>query len=326
MTFRSRHLRNALYAATLLIAALLVAALQCSAQSAEPPPPASHWFDWDQRDNSKAGILRVCHVSPQIYEQFNETAHKIADAWGATPNSTGPDEYAQWTWQPSGCHLASLKGLLEYWPWPRSDFRMEKAPGASGNARVHITGEALPMRLEINHPAGITSIPVMNPPDKVEIGYIHVSRRAGGYPIYNYDHVLVIEANGRSLFEPVSLGEALQRWIQYAYANEPSLLRHKALLAHLSPEALKQPAYFDTSTVPTGIIVTTPTKNTDPIVRYSQSYFDKNVSPAVPQLLTLDLHFLDLNHETMADRTAHHWYNVNMVYSPDWHKLASMLH
>jgi len=326
MTFRPRHLRNSKHTATLFIAALLVAALKCSAQSPEPPPPASHWFDWEQRDGRKAGTLRMCHVTAEIYEEFNQTAHKIADVWGATPGSTGPDEYAQWTWEPTGCHLASLKGLLEYWPWPRSDFRMEKAPGASGKARVHITGEALPMRLEINHPAGITRIPVMNPPDKEEIGYIHVSRRAGGYPIYNYDHVLVIEANGRSLFEPVTLGEALQRWIQYAYSTEPSVERHKALLARLSQEELKQPAYYDESSVATGTIVTAPTKNTDPIVRYSRSYFDKSVSPAAPQLLTLDLHFLDLNHETMDDRTAHHWYDVNMVYSPDWHKLAAILH
>ena len=325
MKFRLRKLRNAQHAATLLTA-LLGAAVRCSAQSAEPPPPASHWFDWEQRDNSKAGTLRLCHVTPEVYEDFNRTAHRIADAWGATPDSTGPDEYAQWTWQPSGCHLGSLKGLLEYWPWPRSDFRMETVPGAPGKARVHITGEALPMRLEVNHPAGITFIHVMNPQDKDEIGFIHVSMRAGGYPIYDANHVLVIEANGRSLFEPVSLGEALQRWIQYAYSNEPSIERHKALLAQLSPEALKQPAYFDRSSVATGIIVAAPNDKTDPIVRYNRNYFDKSVSPAVPQLLTLDLHFLDLYHETMADRTAHHWYDLNMVYSPDWHKLAGMLH
>ena len=325
MICRRDQLLNA-HAATLFVAVLLGAVAQCSAQSPEPPPPASHWFDWEQRDNLEAGTLRMCHVTPEVYEEFNRTAHKIAEVWGSTPGSTGPDEYAQWTWQPSGCHLGSLKGLLEYWPWPRSDFRMERVPGASGRPRVRITGEAMPMRLEINHPAGITPIPVMNPAEKREIGFIHVSRRAGGYPIYDFDHVLVIEANGRSLFEPVSLGEALERWIHYAYSNEPSLERHKAMLERLSVEELKQPAYFDQSSVSSGTIVTAPNNNTDPIVRYNRNYFDKSVSPAVPQLLTLDVHFLDLNHETMADRTAHHWYNLNMVYSPDWRKLAGMLH
>jgi len=324
MKFRTSKIRTAHPVSAVLIAALLVTGALCAAQSQEPPPPASHWFDWGQNDVYKPFMARKCGATPAIYEEFNRTAHEIAQAWGETSGSTGPDEYAQFTWMPNGCHLGSFKGVIEYWPWPRSDFRMEAVPGQPGKARPHITGEALYMSLSINTPAGITRVPEMNPNESEEVGIIHVSRRIDGFPVYNIDHVLVIEAKGRSLFEPVSLGEALQRWIQYAYSGEHSLERHKALLAQLSPEELKKPAYLERDTT-NGVIVTAPNDKTDPIVRYSRSYFDKNLSPATAQLLTLDIHFLDWYYSLDHPSHAGHRYSYNMTLNPVWSKIATLL-
>jgi hypothetical protein len=326
MIFRTHKTRTAHRGASLLAVSLLGAAALSIAQSTEPPPPANHWFDWSQNDYYQAGILRKCSVTPGVYAEFNQTAHKIAQAWGETPGSTGPDEYAQWMWQPYGCHLGSLKGHLQYWPWPRSDFRMEAVPGHPGKARPHITGEALYMMLDVNQPAGLTPENNMNPKDSQEVGYIHVSRRIGGYPVYNFDHVLVVEAKGRSIFEPVSLGEALERWIQYAYPGEAAIERHKALLAQLSPDELKQPAYLQHDGNSDKLIVTAPNDKTDPIVRYSRSYFDKNVSPATAQLLTLDLHFLDLVHDANDPVNAGHRYSLNILNAADWGRMAALLH
>jgi hypothetical protein len=324
MKILTRKIRTTHSAATVVIAALLGTGAMCAVQSQEPPPPANHWFDWDQVDSYKPFMLRKCGATPAIYEEFNQTAHKVAQAWGEAPGATGPDEYAQFSWMPSGCHLGSFKGVIEYWPWPRSDFRMEAVPGQPGKARPHITGETLYMSLSINTPAGITRIPVMNPNESAEVGITHVSRRIGGFPVYNDDHVLVIEAKGRSLFEPVSLGEALQRWIQYSYSGEHSLERHKALLAQLSPEELKKPAYLERDTT-NGVIVTAPNDKTDPIVRYSRSYFDKSLSPATAQLLTLDIHFLDWHYRLDDPSHDGNRYSYNMTLNPDWSKIATLL-
>jgi hypothetical protein len=201
---------------------------------------------------------------------------------------------------------------------------MEAVPGHPGKARPHITGEALYMMLDVNQPAGLTAENNMNPRDSEEVGYIHVTRRIGGYPVYNFDHVLVVEAKGRSIFEPVSLGEALERWIQYAYPGEAAIERHKALLARLSPEERKQPAYLQHDGNSDKLIVTTPNDKTDPIVRYSRSYFDKSLSPATAQLLTLDIHFLDWLYPNDPSH-AFHRYSYNMTLNPDWGKIATLL-
>jgi len=326
MIFRTHNTCTAYRVATLFVAALLGTSAPSIAQSTEPPPPANHWFDWEQNNYYKAGIMRKFGVTPAVYEEFNQTAHKIAQIWGETPGATGPDEYAQWTWQPYGCHLGSLKGHLQYWPWPRSDFRMEAVPGHPGKARPHITGETLYMMLDVNQPAGITAENNMNPNDSEEVGYIHVTRRIGGYPVYNFDHVLVVEAKGRSIFEPVSLGEALERWIQYAYPGEAAIEPHKALLARLSPEERKQPAYLQHDGNSDKLIVATPNDKTDPIVRYSRNYFDKSLSPATPQLLTLDIHFLDWFYTLDDPSHADHRYSYNMTLNADWSKIAALLH
>ena len=231
-------------------------------------------------------MLRKCGITAAAYDEFTQAAHRLAQIWGETPGATEPNDYAQWRWQPTGCHLGSLKGHLEYRPWPRYDFHMGWVPGHPGKARVHITGEALPMQIPINQPAGLTPENNMNPQNSEEVGYIHVSRRIGGYPVYNFDHVLVVEAKGRTISEPVSRGEALQSWIQYAYTNEAAIERHKMLLARLTPEEQKQPAYLEQDGNVGMHIVTAADAKTDPIVRYSKSYFDKSLSPATPQLLT----------------------------------------
>jgi hypothetical protein len=74
------------------------------------------------------------------------------------------------------------------------------------------------------------------------------------------------------------------------------------------------------------LIVTTPNDKTDPIVRYCQSSFDKNVSPATAQLLTLDIHFLDWYYSLDHPSHAGHRYSYNMTLNPDWSKIAALLH
>jgi hypothetical protein len=312
---------------TLLSAAFAASCYGAAATAQTPPqPPESHWFDWKQNNYYQASLAHECGATVALYAEFNRNARQVAQAWGATPGSTGPDLYSQWDWMPSGCPAGVLAGALIYWPWPTSYFRMEAVPGHPGAARPHFINETHPLTLTINRPEGIEFMNQMNPKDKNEIGFIRVTRRIGGYPVYNNDHVLVIEAAGRSLYQPVTLSEALNRWITYAYSNEWATERHRALLAKLSPPELQRPAYLYHDENNRDQIVTEPGKDARPVVRYNPDYFDKTGSRAAAQLLTVDVHFLDLVRPPPNPAYSTAWYPQNLLNNADWQRIASLLH
>lgn len=288
-------------------------------------PAGEHWFPWVQNNYYARAMAQSCGASKPVYDELTRAVQRLATAWAATPGATGADLYGRMQWNPQGCKSGVLDGDLIYWPWPSGYFRMEPAPGKPGQTRPHFTNETVPLTMGINKPQGITFVGQMNAEGHDEVGYIKATRRISGLPVYDFDHVLVAAVPGRELFKPVTLDEALHRWLQYAYPNEWARERHQALLARLTTAELQQPAYYYRDENNREQIVTAPGTRIFPIVRYNPDYFDKSKPRSAVQLITVDVHFLDFSRDVNDPRVGTQRFARHMLEATDWSQLAALL-
>lgn len=103
-----------------------------------------------------------------------------------------------------------------------------------------------------------------------------------------YDYAIVADAPGKSLFLPLSVGEAYNRLIAYYEAVTKMQPAFKVMLdvikqayGTLTPEQLAGPAYF--GGMASGI---TYQKNSDPLQLFNNDYFDRKMPKTAVQVIT----------------------------------------
>jgi len=106
-----------------------------------------------------------------------------------------------------------------------------------------------------------------------------------------YDYAIVADAPGKSLFLPLTVGEAYNRLIAYYEAVTKKQPAFKVMLdvikqaySTLTPEQLEGPAFF--GGMASGI---TYQKNDDPLYLFNNDYFDRKMPETAVQVITFPI-------------------------------------